>query len=139
MSRRYLLDTNVISNAIGPERAPGIVERIRRYWDSISTASVVWCELLYGLQRLPEGTRRSVIELYLDEMVATCVPILPYDEAAAAWHASERVRLERAGTPPSFSDGQIAAIAAVHQLVLVTSNVADFKRFSNLRVEDWRK
>lgn len=66
-------------------------------------------------------------------------PILPYDEAAATWHGEERARLESLGTPPPFVDGQIAAIAHVHGLVLVTTNDGDFARFKSLRVENWSK
>lgn len=66
------------------------------------------------------------------------LPILPYDAAAAEWHADERVRLEKAGTPRPFIDGQVAAIARVNGLVLVTANVKDFRFFDALTVEDWR-
>ena len=63
--------------------------------------------------------------------------ILPYDEVAAAWHADERARLERAGTAAPFVDGQIAAIAQVHGLVLATLDVRDFTRCDGLIVENW--
>ena len=36
-------------------------------------------------------------------------------------------------------DGQIAAIAHVHGLVLGTTNVHDFVRFKGLKVENWSK
>jgi tRNA(fMet)-specific endonuclease VapC len=45
--------------------------------------------------------------------------------------------LVSAGKTPPFVDGQIAAIAAVHGLVLVTRNVRDFLSFSGVRVESW--
>ena len=48
----------------------------------------------------------------------------------------DRVRLEPAGRQPPFSDGRIAA-ACVHDLVLVTGNRADDRRFQGLRVESW--
>jgi tRNA(fMet)-specific endonuclease VapC len=60
----------------------------------------------------------------------------PYDQEAAAWHARERARLSKRGRPPSAADGQIAAIASVHDLILVTANVKDFRRFKDLAVED---
>lgn len=63
--------------------------------------------------------------------------ILPYDEAAADWHADERARLAAIGLTPPFADGQIAAVAAVNGLVLVTANVADFRHFQGVTVEDW--
>jgi tRNA(fMet)-specific endonuclease VapC len=34
-------------------------------------------------------------------------------------------------------DGQIAAIAKINDLVLVTRNVEDFKLFSGLKSENW--
>ena len=58
--------------------------------------------------------------------------------AAADWHAAERARLTGLGRTPPFVDGQIAAIAHVNGLVLVTANVADFRHFADLSVEDWR-
>jgi tRNA(fMet)-specific endonuclease VapC len=63
--------------------------------------------------------------------------ILPYDEAAALRHAAERARLERAGSTIPFVDGQIAAIALVNDLVLVTGNLRDFAAFTTLQVENW--
>jgi tRNA(fMet)-specific endonuclease VapC len=63
-------------------------------------------------------------------------PILPYDEASAAWHGEERARLESLGRTAPFVDGQIAAIAHVHGLTLVTANPRDFATFNGLRIED---
>ena len=62
---------------------------------------------------------------------------VPYDEAAAHWHGVERARLEALGRPAPYVDGQIAAIAHVNELTLVTANVKDFKRFSGIEVESW--
>ncbi|MCA9930516.1 MAG: hypothetical protein KC419_18660 [Anaerolineales bacterium] len=61
----------------------------------------------------------------------------PYDASAAAWFAKERTRLSRMGQPPSYADGQIAAIAAANNLILVTRNVSDFAEFDRLIVENW--
>jgi tRNA(fMet)-specific endonuclease VapC len=70
-------------------------------------------------------------------VVAPSIPILPYDEAAADWHARERARLLSEGRKPPFADGQIAAIAKVHDLAIVTANVRDFEAFEGITVEDW--
>jgi len=56
---------------------------------------------------------------------------------AAAWHARERARLANMGRMPPFVDGQIAAIAATNELVLVTANPKDFQAFRGLVVADW--
>jgi tRNA(fMet)-specific endonuclease VapC len=62
---------------------------------------------------------------------------LPYNQAAAEWHAAERARLSNIGQPPPFADGQIAAIAKVNDLIVVTANDSDFKRFAEISVENW--
>lgn len=72
-------------------------------------------------------------------MILATLPILPYDAAAAAWHGRERARLQRKGISPSFADGQIAAIAKVHGLTVVTRNTADFRRFEALDVVAWSR
>jgi tRNA(fMet)-specific endonuclease VapC len=94
---------------------------------------------MFGCQRLPKGKRRDTLERYLIDVVHASFPILPYDEAAAAWHASERARLERSGKPAAYVDGQIAAIAHVAGLTVVTRNTKDFKRFKDVSVVDWTK
>ncbi|MGH8614914.1 MAG: VapC toxin family PIN domain ribonuclease [Gammaproteobacteria bacterium] len=86
---------------------------------------------------MPSSKRRAQIQEYLDTDILGALPIIPYDERAAAWHRRERARLEALGKAPSFTDGQIAAIAAVDQLALVTRNADDFRDFEGLRLENW--
>ena len=93
----------------------------------------------YGVARLAASKKRSAIEAYLEEAVRGTLPILPYDEEAATWHATERARLGKRGRPPSAADGQIAAIARVNDLTLVTANLKDYRRFQGLRVENWSR
>jgi len=103
----------------------------------LATCSVVWHELSFGAARLAASKKRRAIEAYLEEAVRGILPILPYDQEAATWHAQERARLSKRGRPASAADGQIAAIASVNDLTVVTANVKDFRRFKDLAVEDW--
>ena len=136
MALRYLLDTNVLSEAMRPLPDPQVMDRIASAGDTIATASPVWHEIEFGRLLLPAGKRRRAIETIIDAFSAV-LTILPYDTSAAAWHARERARLSRLGKPPPFVDGQIAAITAVNDLVLVTRNVRDFSGFTGLEVESW--
>jgi tRNA(fMet)-specific endonuclease VapC len=113
------------------------MSRLARHGGETAIASIVWHELHFGCARLPVSRRREAIERYLDEVVLASFPVLDYDRAAAEWHARERARLEAEGKTPPFIDGQIAAIASVNDLVLVTANKADFGEFKGLRVEAW--
>jgi tRNA(fMet)-specific endonuclease VapC len=135
---RYLLDTNIVSEPLRPKPQHGIVRKLRRHEEEIAIPSVVWHELRFGVERLPPSRRRLAIERYLDEVVRETMPILEYDRAAAEWHAVERARLTARGQTPPFVDGQIAAIARVHDLTLVTLNDSDFQRFDGVRVSSWR-
>jgi tRNA(fMet)-specific endonuclease VapC len=103
----------------------------------LATCSIVWHELRFGASRLSAGKKRRAIEAYLEEASRSALPILPYDEEAASRHASERARLGKRGRPPAAADGQIAAIARVNELVIVTANVKDFRRFEGLEVVNW--
>jgi tRNA(fMet)-specific endonuclease VapC len=133
---RYVLDTNVLSEPMRPVPDPEVIKRITQAHDTIATASPVWHEIEFGRLRLPAGRRRRAIEAMVDAFSRVLV-ILPYDANAAAWHARERARLSRLGQAPPFVDGQIASIAAVNDLVLVTRNLRDFSRFTSLDIESW--
>ena len=139
MSIRYLLDTNVLSNAIRPQPNTALAVWVEAHQTELATAAPVWHEAWYGCQRLPASSRRSRIEKYLTTVVGPLLPILPYDEHAALWHARERARLVSTGLTPSYIDGQIAAVAVVHDLALVTFNVSDFSNYADLTVFDWSK
>ena len=133
---RYILDTNVLSEPMRPVPDRHVMSRITAAGDAVATASVVWHEIEIGRLRLPAGKRRRAIETMIDAFASVLV-ILPYDARAAAWHARERARLARLGKAPPFVDGQIAAITAVNDLVLVTRNLRDFTGFAGLKLESW--
>jgi len=138
MKLKYLLDTNVLSEPIRPKPNPNILANLKQYRNEIATASIVWHELIFGCQRLPIFHKRQTLEQYLYQVIQPHLSILPYTQEAAEWHAKERARLTRQGKPPSFADGQIAAISKINNLVIVTANVSDFKVFEGIVVEDWR-
>jgi tRNA(fMet)-specific endonuclease VapC len=136
VSARWLLDTNALSEPLKPDANRAFMQRLAAHHGAVAICSTTWNEALFGLERLPPGRRRQIIEDYLSE-VAAAVPILPYDRDAAAWHAKERARLGRLGLTPPFADGQIAAVCVQHGLTLVSRNRADFAHFAELVLEDW--
>jgi tRNA(fMet)-specific endonuclease VapC len=134
---RFLLDTNVLSEAVKTTPSRDVMAKLEAHQAEIATAAPVWHELHFGCLRMPPSRKRDLIQSYLEEIVRRSIPILPYDEQAAEWHARERSRLSATGNCPSFVDGQIAAIASINGLTLVTRNTADFSPFADLRIVDW--
>jgi len=134
---RYLLDTNVVSEPLRLRPEENVLQNLRKHRGDCAIASVVWHELWFGCLQMSPSVRRNKIERYLGETVEPSMPILPYDAEAAAWHAEQRARLRTVGRTPPFLDGQIAAIAATQNLILVTFNEADFMHFSDLQLENW--
>jgi len=118
----YLLDTNVLSEAVKTEPDKQVMTKVEKHQDEIVTAAPVWHELQFGCQRLPRSRKREIIASFLNDIVRRTMPILPYDDRAVT---------------PSFVDGQIASIAGVNGLILVTRNIDDFKPFSKLKLENW--
>src|SRR5262245_59747357 len=115
-----------------PDR--GVIRKLAEHGLYCAIAAPIWHELVYGCTRLSQGKRRLALEDYFQSVVRASFPILPYDEAAAAWHGRERARLDERGKPRPFVDGQIAAIAAVHSLTLVTANTKHFEDFEGLQL-----
>lgn len=133
----YLLDTNVLSEPIRERPNALLLDRLATHDDQLATAAPAVHEIMFGMMLLPPSRRRQRVEEHLSEAILARLPVLPYDRAAAEWHARERARLARIGLTPPFIDGQIAAIAATNGLTLVTKNIRDFQHFQGIMIEDW--
>ncbi len=134
---RYLLDTNVLSEPMKKTPNLGVMSKLAAESGEAAISAPTWHELLRGTMRVPRGKRRTAILDYLEDRVFQAFPILPYDHAAARWHAQERSRLEAVGRTPPYIDGQIASIAHINGLTMVTANIRDFMNFQDLVVESW--
>lgn len=139
MSLRYLFDTNALSEPIRPTPDAEFMKKFRTHRLHVAISAITWNEALFGLHRLPKGKRKDMIAEYLFDIVAKSIPVLPYDAAAAEWHAAERARLQAKGRVTAFADGQIAAVAKVNDLVVVTRNRVDFEPFEGIAPQAWWK
>lgn len=137
MSPKFLLDTNILSEAKRPRPNPNVMEKLQLNQGQIATATVVIHELFYGCFRLPQSKKRQELEDYLTNVILANLSLFDYDLKSAQYHASERARLSQIGKTPSFVDGQIASIAFTNSLILVTNNVEDFRDFNGLIIDNW--
>ncbi len=134
---RFLLDTNAISEPYRPSPSVAFMKRFTAHRAQAVISAITWQELVSGAARLPKGKRRDGLERY-HELVRTNFPILPFDEEAASWAGREDARLAAKGVAVSCEDVQIAAIAAVRGLTLVSADAA-FSRFERLQIANWAK
>ena len=137
MTLKYLLDTNILSEAKRPHPNQKVMEQLGLYQYEIATATVVVHELLFGCFRLPESKKRRDLEDYINSVILAQLPLFDYDLKSAQYHAQERARLSKVGKTPAFIDGQIASIAVCNDLILVTNNISDFEDFERLQIENW--
>ena len=99
----------------------------------IGVCSVVKGELFYG------AMKSNNLEKTLDrqqEFLKLFVS-LPFDDDASFIYGRIRAELSAKGIIIGANDLQIAAIAMVNNLILVTHNVREFSRVNGLRFEDW--
>jgi tRNA(fMet)-specific endonuclease VapC len=132
MSRRYLLDTNVLS-ALVKRPASGLAERIAQMdREDFCTSIIVACELRYGA-----GKKGSAALTERVEQVLARLDVIPLDSGVDRCYAEVRVALERIGQPIGHNDLLIAAHALALGVVLVTANVSELSRVPGLTVENW--
>ena len=101
--------------------------------EELAVTAISVGELAHGVfrsRRVDENMAR------LDALLAAVV-VLAYDERAGRHLGRAKVESERAGSPLSDLDLQIASIALEHNVPLVTHNRQHFERVPGLVVEDW--
>ena len=135
----YLLDTNVISEFTKPKPNQALIEKVDEHEGLCAICSIVWQESVNGLNAMPEGKRRKLVEENLLDIRET-YDIIPYDSFAAQICGEIRAKCKNAGTPAPFFDSQIAATAIANNMILVTHNTSDYavlQENSMLKIEDW--
>ena len=133
MSRRYLLDTNVLAElARNPTGAAA--RRIAALGEtSVCTSIIVVCEVHYGLCKRSSPTLTETMHAILDAIdVLTNLP-----EDIGVHYGRIRAHLESTGETIGPNDLLIAAHARAEGLTVVTGNEREFRRVPGLRVENW--
>lgn len=130
---RYMLDTDTCSY-IMKRSIEAALKRLRKVPVSDVCISVITkSELLYGVELSP---RRQQDEAALIGFLSH-VEILDFPDRASAHYASIRADLKKQGTMIGANDLFIAAHARCLGLILVTNNTREFRRVSNLTIENW--
>lgn len=129
---RYLLDTNAIIALM--KGHAGLLARLRACQpEDFGMPSIVAHELYYGAyrsQHLDDNLRR---------VEALRFELLDFDREDARRAGQLRALLSAQGTPVGPYDILIAGQAWARGLTLITRNVREFQRISQIAVENWEQ
>ncbi|MFH7321612.1 type II toxin-antitoxin system VapC family toxin [Desulfurivibrio sp. D14AmB] len=130
----YLLDTNIISDLIR-NPAGKVAQQIAVKGErAVCTSIVVACELRFGARK--KGS--AILAARVEEILAV-IEVLALDAGADRHYAEIRAELEARGTPLGPNDMLIASHALSCGLTVVTANIVEFSRITNLSTENWLK
>jgi len=130
----YLLDTCTVSDFVKGQ--PKVLARVKATPPNlIAVSALTRMEVDYGLALNVERARK--LAPLLDAFFSAIVT-LPFDAADAQAAAAIRAALKTQGQPIGAYDVLIAGTALARGLVVITSNVGEFKRVNGLQLEDWR-
>lgn len=136
----YLLDTNVLSEVRRPAPDANVliwldrVDEDRVYLSVISIA-----EIARGVALLDAGRRRDELAAWLEHELPARFEsrLIQIDAQTALTWGRLMGEAKKAGRGLSVMDGWIAAIALVHDLVLVTRNIRDFEGLGIPLLDPW--
>jgi tRNA(fMet)-specific endonuclease VapC len=132
MNRRYMLDTNMVRQAVSG-RSPNAVARIARVpMGGLCVSVITYAESMFGQARRPEAIAisRANARFYAE------AEVLAFTEETANVYGTLRAEMESVGLPLGPLDMLIAAHAVSVGAVLVTADRA-FRHVPGLEVEDW--
>ncbi|MBW4516394.1 MAG: type II toxin-antitoxin system VapC family toxin [Timaviella obliquedivisa GSE-PSE-MK23-08B] len=129
----YLLDTNVCIIYLKGKNLNLKQELEAVNIQEIAICSIVKAELCFGAMKSANPERNFALQQKFSSQFVS----LPFDDSAATIFGIVRAQLETKGTPIGAYDLQIAAIALVNNLTLVTHNTREFERVDGLQIEDW--
>ena len=130
---RFLLDSNIWIEVLKGRNGPLIDKFTQTPVSDIAACSPVRAELMHGAEKYKDTVaRKELVINALDKVVS-----IPFDDLCADRYGLIRHDLEQRGCIIGPMDLQIAAIALVHDLTVVTGNVDEFGRVHGLKVEDW--
>ena len=126
----FLLDTNVVSEAIKPAPNARVLSWLESHAGTDGYLSVLTLgEIEQGIVRSPSPKRAAALAVWLEDDLLPLFErrILPLDKRVMqTWGRITGSALNE-GRPTSYPDSLLAATAITHNLVLVTRNTKDVK------------
>ena len=131
----YFLDTNIIIYAV-KDTYPNLIKKFEETPSyNIVIPAIVKAELEYGASK--SVNYKKTIDLY--NKFINIYNTISFTDKETIFYGNVRTELEKKGMLIGANDMLIAATVLSHNGILVTHNVKEFSRISNLKIEDWTK
>lgn len=128
---KFLLDTNAVIAILN--RQSDFIAKLTRYSpQDFGLSAIVLFELHYGAQKSQRKAEN------LAKLAKLPFEVVPFTAEDAEIAGKIRADLALQGSPIGSYDVQIAAQAISRNLTLITHNIKEFKRVSDLTFEDWQ-
>ena len=132
-----LLDTNVISELVRGVPDAGVVIFVSQLRSAFVPVIAVH-EIEYGIELLPKGQRRAILEAGIASVLKLYShALLPVERAEAQLAARLRAEARQRGRMLHLPDALIAATAKENGLTLATRNVSDFDYLGVAVIDPW--
>lgn len=136
----FILDTNVLSAMMGSRPVFEVANWMAgQAEESLFTSTISEAEILAGIAVLPDGRRRSSLEMaaaamFRDDFAGR---ILQFDSGAAEAYADLFAARKRDGRPVTPLDLMIAAIARARDAAVVTRDTGGFDGCGVTVINPW--
>lgn len=135
-----VLDTNVLSELMRAAPHPAVLAwTAAQPRPTLYTTSINRAEILYGIEALPDGRRRTALEAAAQAMFDEDLAghLLPFDGEAAAHYARIVVGRRAGGTPIEAFDALIAATALATGAAIATRDAGGFAGCGLTVIDPW--
>ena len=128
---KYLLDTNICIHFFRGKF--NLIDKIEKIGlANCAISEITLAELVFGAENSdsPENNHRII------DGFTKMLTVLPIFDSITL-HGKEKARLRKSGIMISDFDLLIGCTALEHNLIMVTVNLKEFERISDLKIENW--
>lgn len=128
---KYLLDSNICIHFFR-----GRFDLYSKLVDvgliNCAISEITLAELVFGAENSDNPQKNhSIVDQFINQI--TIIPILD----SIPLYAKKKTKLRRSGNMISDFDLLIGCTAIENKLIMVTENIKEFKRISNIKIENW--
>ena len=128
---KYLLDTNIVIYFLKGKH--NLVQKFDLIgFENLYISEITVAELKFGVAKSNSPNKNRLI---VNELIKRFKLISIYNSLDV--FATEKARLQRAGTIVDDFDLLIGSTAVSHAMVMVTNNEKHFNRLHNIQLENW--